>query len=367
MSCVCKQQLNAALAALKNLPLAALAGLLPPGIPTLPAGLICQKLSASANASAAFSAEAKFLANLAANASLNANLAISQVAKLEALASLSNILGINVFSPKASLQISLAIQSANLHLPSIAALLAELLAPLLEMLTEIAKMLAAMATVNTTLGLNLAMPGIAPRLSAAINARLALAAKLGMSAGLNASLAANLSAHMRLVAACKALGINLLVAGGIPQLNAALKLAANIKVPTLSLGLSQLSSLTGALAQLAAIQSMLNVNLRLPNAMQLLAAALGPLFASMNAMASLNLNASATTSAQASLSSSAAVSASLAASASAVASVNFSGLLLPPIPQFPQLSMLASFSSQLSPGIGIMSPSPCSGCAFGLR
>ena len=365
MSCVCKQQLNAALAALKNLALAALAGLLPPGIPTLPAGVICQKLSASAQASAALSAEAKFLANLAAKASLSANLAISQVAKLEALANISNSLGINVFSPKASLQISLAIQSANLHLPSIAAILAELLAPLIEMLAEIAKMLAAMATVNTTLGLNLAMPGVAAKLSAAINAKLALAANLGMSAGLNASAAANLSAHMRLSAACKALGINLLSPGGIPQLNAALKLAANLKAPQLSLGLSKLSALTSALAQLAAIQSMLKVNLKLPNAMQLLAAALSPLFASMNAMANLNLNTPAISSAQASLSGSAAVSANFAASASLVASANFSGLLLPPIPQFPQLSMLASFSSQLSPGI--VSPSPCSGCSFGIR
>ncbi|MGY8749468.1 MAG: hypothetical protein ACKVHR_15590 [Pirellulales bacterium] len=367
MSCVCKQQLNAALAGLKNLPLAALAGLLPPGIPTLPALMIGQKLSASAQATASLSAEAKLLASLAANASLSANLSISQVAKLEALANLSNSLGINVFSPKASLQISLAIQSANLHLPSFAALLAELLAPLIEMLAEIAQMLASMATFNTTLGLNLAMPGVAPKISAAVNARLALAAKLGVNAGVNASAAANLSAHMRLAVACKALGINLLGPSGLPQLNAALKLAAKLKVPPLSLGMSQLSALIGALAQLAAIQSMLKVNLRLPNAMQLLAAALKPLLESMNAIASLKINANAAAAVAANFAASESVAANFAASASATASASLSGLLLPPIPQFPQLTMLANFSNQFSLGSGIISSSPCSGCAFGIR
>ena len=76
------------------------------------------------------------------------------------------------------------------------------------------------------------------------------------------------------------------------------------------------------------------------------------------AMAELKANLSAAASASA--------SASLKASASATASASLSGLILPPIPQFPQLSMLASFSQQLSPGIGVAQAVPCSSCAFSI-
>lgn len=370
MSCVCLQQLKTALDALKKLPLAALASLLPSGLPMIPSARLAFRLSASAQVAASLSGQASLLGGIAANAALSSSLSLSAVAKLEALALINASLGINVLAPNAALKISLAIQSANLHLPSIMAILAELLAPLMEVLAELAAMLANLGVVHSVLGLNLLLPGAAAQLSARASAHLALSARLNAGLAVNAGLTANLSAHMRLVAACKALGIGLLGPGGLGNLTAALNIAARIKVPKLNLSLSQLAGLAAVLAQLAALQSTL-ANLRLPNAMQLLMAALGPFMAAVNAMGSVNLsaavNASAMTSAKANLSAALAMkaSASVSAAASAVAGVNLTGLRLPTIPLFPQLSLLASFSAQFPFGVGLMSGSPCSSCSFG--
>lgn len=364
MGCFCKTSLNALLANLKKMPLAALASAFPTPISVKQMAAISAALNASASASANL-AIPPATAKLAASARLSAKLNASAVARLEAIAAIQQQMGINLLAPSASAKLSLAIQSANAHLPSFAAGLNELLQPIIAALAEIAAAVAAMVSIKARVGINMVASANA-NLQASISAFLSAnppALSAAATASASASAAANLQLHARLAAAAKLLGINILTPNGIAQLNASLIAAASLKIPGINSAVGTMGSLAAAMGQLAAIAGGLGMNLLSPTAASVLGTAKASLSASVKAMAVLTIPkippAPATAAATAS------VAASATASLSAVAAANFSGMILPPVPAFPKLSMLANLNAQLSHSAPIMQSLPCSSCSFG--
>ena len=368
MGCFCKTSLNALLANLKKMPLAALASAFPTPISLSHMAAISAALNASVAGSAVLSPPTAML-KLAASARLSASLNVSAVARLEAIAAIQQQMGINLLAPNASARLSLAIHSANLHLPSFSAALNELLKPILAALAEISAAVAAMMSIKARVGINLvasANANLQASLSAFLAANPAMSASLNANATASAKATANLQLHMRLAAAAKLLGVNILTPSGIAQLSASLQAAANLKVPVINPAVGAMGMLAAAIGQLAAIAGGLGLNLLSPTAGPVLASAKATLSASIKAMAALTIPKtlpSAVLSATASATATATASAN--ASLSAVAAADFSKLNLPSVPVFPKLTMLANLNAQLSFNTPIMQNTPCSGCSFG--
>jgi hypothetical protein len=368
MGCACLQKLAIAVENLKKLPLAMLADLIPSDLPTARMSQLSMALIGSAQASATARAQAQLMAQIAASAKLSASLDMNVVAKLEAIAQMQQTFGVSPFSANASARLALTIQSMNLNFPPLMAMLLDQLAPLAEMLADLAAVLSTSAVVNQTLGLNLAQPGAVAKLQAALQARATAAASLTASATLAASANATmkLAAHMRLVAAASLLGINVLAPGGIAKLTAAINASAKLGLPALNLDPGQMGALASALGQISAVQAALNLNLALPNAAALLAAALGPLLEGVGLAAGLDLGVSAavSASAQAAFAASQSASASAQATMQALASADLRGMLLPPLPDLGNLSLAATLTAQLSAATGVtaMQQHPCSSC-----
>jgi hypothetical protein len=358
MSCMCLVKLQAFLASLKNLPLNALAALIPPDIPQL------AMLGGLASGSATVSA----LASASAQAQLNAALRLGlppfpipmlDLGKLEAMASLVGA-GVNPFSANASLQLSQMAITTNINLPSIMQMLMELLAPLIDPLMDLLALLQSFEAVHRTFNVNLAVPGAMPQL------RLALAAQanLRLAARLDVTAAANLGAYARLMNASAALGINLAAPGAFPRLSAALQIAAGLPIPPLTINLPQMNTLANLLAALTPLQqSTLGINMRLPNAWDLLKAAIAALLA--NLAVPLNLSAMASLSETAALGSQLnAVPPALGLNLQAMASLRLSGLPFPKLPDFAPLAVAVRFGQ--ATGLNVWSSSPCSkSCPMG--
>lgn len=362
MACCCKQMLMKALEGLAKMPLAALAALIPKDLP-FPQMAALPSLLFSAGLGFGGSMSMSAMASLAASARLSASLTASAVARLEALAAIKLALGINPLAVNASASLGLAIRSMNMHLPSIMALLLKALQPIMQALSDLIAMLTTASIVNMTLGINLMLPGGAMKLGLALGA--ALRASVSASVAASVSAAANLAMHARLVAAASALGFNLLLPGGLAQLNAALRLSASLGLPGLNLDLGNLITLSSLLAQLAAIQAAFNVNLMLPNAAALLAAALAPLLAALSSLAGLGIPLGLGVGAglNASAAAAASLSASAQASLQAVASANLSAGLFG-VPSLGSLGLAANLALQLglASGTGVMQTSPCGSC-----
>jgi hypothetical protein len=365
MACCCKQMLLKALEGLAKMPLAMLASLIPKDLPfPKMAALPSLLLSTGLSLGGAMSMSA--MANLAASARLSASLTASAVARLEALAAIKLALGINPLAANASMSLGLAIRSMNMHLPSIMALLLKALQPLMEVLSDLIAMLTTASIVNLTLGINLLVPGGAMKLGLALGAAIRASASVSASVAASVNAAANLALHARLVAAASALGFNLLLPGGLAKLSAALRLSASLGLPGLNLDLGSLITLSSLLAQLAAIQASLNVNLMLPNAMSLLAAALAPLLAALSGLANMNIPLGLNVGAglNASAAAAASLSASAQASLQATASANLSAGLGFGVPSLGSLGLAANLALQLglASGTGVMQTSPCGSC-----
>ncbi len=366
MGCACLQKLATALENLKKLPLATLASLIPSDLPTARMSQLSAALIGSAHASATARARAQLMAQVAASAKLSASLNMNAVAKLEAIAQMQQAFGVSPFSANASARLALTIKSLNMNLPPLMAMLLDQLAPLAEKLAELAAILSTSAVVNQTLGLNLAQPGAVAKLQAALQATAAASATVSATATASANATMKLAAHMRLVAAARLLGINVLAPGGIAKLTAAINASAKLGLPPLNINPGQMGALASALGQISAAQAALNVNLALPNAAALLAAALSPLLEGLGMAAGLNLGASAavSASAQAAFAASQSASASAQATMQALASADLRGMLLPPLPDLGNLSLAATLTEQLSAATGVttMQQHPCSSC-----
>lgn len=364
MGCICQANLKAILNQLRNLPMSLLASLLPTPLPTNQMASLSAALGAQVTASAQLSA----MAQLAASANLSANLSASAVARLEALAAIRQHLGIHPFSPSASARLSLAIHSANLHLPTFGQLLSQLLAPIAELLREISAAIAALLSVRSQLGVNL-LASAQVNLQALVSARLAALASLKANATVmaKAQLAAiaKLDLHARLVAAAQVLGINLALPGAFAQLNAALTAAARMSLPNLNVGMGLMGALAAMLGQLAAIGQGLGINLLTPQAAGLLGSARVSLQAAVKAMAGIQLNARAAAALNARATAQLTAKANVSAAAKAAASINFAGFLPVMPPAMPKLNMLANLTAQLSFLTPVMSTTPCGSCAFG--
>ena len=368
MGCFCKTNLDAVLGQLGNLPLSLLASIFPGPISINHMANISATLGAQATATADLS----LMAQLAASANISANLSASAVARLEAMAAIKQQLGINLLGPSASVSasLSLAIQSANLHLPSFSQMLAQLMAPIIEVLNEIAAALGAMLSINSQLGINLmASASASLNLQAAVSARIAAMAALNAQASLgldaSASAMANLSLQARLVAAANILGFNLGLPGVAASLNAALSVAANLQLPSFDFGIGMMGNLSALLGQLAAILAALGINLLAPGGANLLLSAQASIQAAISAMASLDLNASVAASLSARAQAQLTANASLSASLQAAASLDLSGFALGFVPFFPSLNVMANLTAQLSATLPILALSPCLICPFG--
>ena len=321
MSCLCSLRLASLL---NSLPLPPPAALLPPfplqlmAAVNLAAGAPPVMLSAqaSATAQAALLARLSLMANLTASAraAMGVNLALPLSA--QATASLQATLSAHIGSLNANAGL------LNQRLPDLLALL-RALANLLHWVGLIGALRAAF-------GIDLRLPGAV----AALQARLSATATATASATVSASAVASLMATMGFAANAQ----------GALKLTAAMRAASRLTLalPRLALHVNVLGLLAALLAALAALLSALRVDLRAPNAMLSLRAAISglPIAALMN----LRLAATATATASAAAAARAAAAASLnlaaaarvnlsaAASASLVMQLTANGsfLMLPP-------------------------------------
>jgi|GEM_PF-5080671 len=353
MSCTC-------LAALKNA-LAGLLGLEPITI-KIPLDLPKMMLGASALGSLNAMASASMSASLSAALSLglpSLSLNVSAMAKLSAAAAammaMQTTLGLNL-SASASLSAALAMQMGSLkfNLMGLLAMLAGIDIPAVMALGKLAAMVSAF---KLGLGVDLMLPGASMKLSLAISAALALSAQLGLGAG-SAKLAilAQFAAVANLAAS---LGINLGAPGAMASLTAALKLAASLSLPSISLPMPGMGSLIGLLMALANIQSAFGINLLMPGGMMQLKLALGGLTLPSLAMSAKLSEAIKLGAMMAS------VMPALSANLSAIASLNMSAVmkLALGLPNFGPISLMASLvaSAKLGAGLNLlMPPGSCS-------
>lgn len=356
MSCMCLVKLQDFLASLKNLPLNALAALIPKDIPQL--SMLGGLASGSATVSALASAQAQL------DAALRLSLPpfpipMLDLGKLEAMASLAGA-GVNPFSANASLQLSQMAATTNINLPSIMQMMMELLKPLIDPLMDLLALLQSFEAVHRTFNVNLAVPGAMPQLRLALAAR----ANLRLAARLDIAAAANLGSYARLMNACAALGINLAAPGAFPRLSAAMQIAAGLPIPPVNINLPEMNTLANLLEALKPIQqSTLGINMRLPNAWNLLKAAIAALLANLDVP--LNIAETASLAETAALGSQLnAVPPALGLNLQALASLRLSGLPFPKLPDLAPLAAAVRFGQ--STGLNVWSSSPCNkSCPMG--
>jgi len=167
-------------------------------------------------------------------------------------------------------------------------------------------------------------------------------------------MSANMALAMRLNAAAKALGINLMAPGGAARLNAAMTLAASIQPPMVPM--PNLGLLMGQTTSLALCKNVLGLDLLKKMAMAQLAALLG----NINA----NVAAAFSASARASASATASASASASASAALTAAASINAKLMAGLPNLGPMSLAARVNANLAlvTGISPFATGPCSSC-----
>lgn len=350
MSCMCLKRLQDFLKSLKNLPLNALAGLIPKDLPQLTS--LGGMSSGIATVHAMVSARAQLQAALRLGLP-PFPLPALDLGRLEAMAFLAGTTGVNPLSANASLHLNRLVNSMNVNLPSLMQLLMELLEPLLDPLMDLLAMLQAIEAVRMTFNVNLLAPGAMAALQAALSAT----ATASVSASANLAAMLDLGMYGRLMRASAALGFDLSMAGALPRLHAALQLAAGLPIPALNVSLPQMNALANLLAALTPIQqSMLGVNLALPNALDLLKALIGQLLANLAVPLPTSLTAS--LSETATLGSQlAAVPPALGMNFSAMASMRISGLPLNLLPDLGSLTVAARLGQ--ATGLNVFASSPC--------
>jgi hypothetical protein len=363
MSCFCKQQLNAILNALKQLPLSQIAGL------ASPPSTLGMSATMAANISAAISANAMASATATASASFSA----SAVARLEAAAQMHAALGGGVMGSVSIGRMSVMIQSLNALLAPLLQELYALLAPIIDALMKLQQLASSLSSIQGMTGLNLVMPNVSfvppPLPSFAALASAAASMMASASASANAALAANAAASaqasanavmaLRLQGAAMVMGFPL--PGNITGLNSALGMLPALPV------INPLGAMMAMIQQLiAALMSVLNglgVNLFAPNAIALLQPILATV--SQNLSATLAGNATATANIAG------AASANATATAQALASINANAILNAaaqiPFPTIPDLQAAAA-SIGLGQNLGMLTginplrTTPCGGC-----
>lgn len=325
MSCVCKLELEASVQAWASLPLPSLTAKVP-GIAV--GGLV--GASVGLMSAVGLSGQAGAGASALATASATAN--------ASALLGAYAALGIDPFSADASAQMSLAIQSMNLHLPWVLGELSAAFDGHVDALMTLNAALSASLLVEALFGFPLTTVGVGAKLQAA------LAAGIGVSA----SALASASASAQLSATASGLGLDLSLPGGQADFAAALSAAAGFGA-SLALPIGSLGLVASVVAQIQALAK-LGIDLHGPDAEIQIGLGLPALFAGVEAL--LALDASAYASAQA--------SAQAEADASADADLGL-GLDLN-LPDLGALSLAASLTAQLGLGASLALGSPCSVC-----
>jgi hypothetical protein len=276
MSCMCLRKLKTFLESLKNLPLNMLASLIPKDImPQLPMlGSMAYGLS-----SASFMMSPLGLPKLNGGLGLRLpqfSLPMLELAKLESMAQIAGMTGTNPLYAKPALQRMAT--SANVNLPGIMQMLMELLNPLIDPLMDLLALLQTFNAVQTAFGVNLAVPGAMPRLAMALSARI----NLPQAPPFDLQAAMDLGSYGRAMRAASSLGFDLSKPAVGVKFTAALNMAIGLPIPPLTIDLPQMNTLANLLQALAPIQkSMLGINMTLPKAWDLLAAALSALLGNL--------------------------------------------------------------------------------------
>ncbi len=361
MSCMCVSQLAAFAKSLQNLPLNTLASLIPTDLPQLAmvGGMASGTTTASAVASA--SGQAKLRAALRLGLP-PFPISLPELGKLEAAALVAGTTGTHALTANASVALQRMAMSINAHLPSPLQLMMELLQPLAEPLMKLLAMVQAIEATRAVFGVNLALPGAMPQLSAAMSAR----AKLAAAADIDIQAAMNLGSYARLMRATAALGFHLARPRGAARFSTALSAAAGLPIPPLAVAVPEMNTLANLLTALRPLQkSVLGVNMRLPNALQLLAAAISALTANLAEPLALSAEAQAAVSETAAWGSqcSAVPSAlDLGMDLKAMAAIQVGELPLDLLPDLDGFATAARLGE--STGVQIWTNSPCSSCRF---
>jgi hypothetical protein len=168
--------------------------------------------------------------------------------------------------------------SANVNLPGMMQMLMELLNPLIDPLMDLLALLQTFNAVQTAFGVNLAVPGAMPRLAMALSARI----NLPQAPPFDLQAAMDLGSYGRAMRAASSLGFDLSKPAVGVKFTAALNMAIGLPIPPLTIDLPQMNTLANLLQALAPIQkSMLGINMTLPKAWDLLAAALSALLGNL--------------------------------------------------------------------------------------
>jgi len=359
MGCCCLASLAAALKALAGLPLNLLANMI-----DLPFDLPLLSLATNSMAGLGFSAglSASFAASLSAKLSMALALnlppfplPLPSLNLMESLALAGQVGGFSLKSPSAAFD--LAFGSMNLHLKLLPMLL-DLLMPLADLLADLLALASPICAMKM-MGLTVSGGAWKPMLMANLN----LMAQFRATLSANLALLANLALWGRMANAALALGFNLSAPGGLFHFTAGLNFLCSLRLPPLNLSLSpsMMAQLAGLLAALAQVRMAFGINLLLPNAWDLLKAALAALLPdlklSLTAAEALALTENASLAA-----SLAAISPAFNPHLSLMAKFNFAL----PLPSLGSLGLVANIAQQLDlAGLGIFSPpGSCTGCPF---
>ncbi|MCA9135732.1 MAG: hypothetical protein KDB00_03210 [Planctomycetales bacterium] len=313
-------------------------------VPPLPAG--AANLAMMASVAAAINATADLAASGALEAMLSAEipaLSLEGVLAMEAMAQVGGAMGIEMTSPSASMDLSLAAGSLNITAPALGELGAAL-GPAMESMGGLPMSLAISAAIQSSLGIDMSAPGAAAALEASFAAALEASAALSASG----SIAASFSAEAAFAFGLAARALNAAIAlgfqpGDLPSFAASLEATAGLEIPPLSMSAEEMGGVTAGLADLGLINQATGgaaIEASLPALQAGAASIAASMEAAMEATASMAAELAVTAEASGQLG--AALSAAIAAPMGSAAAMG--GLELGGLPSMGDLSVAASMA-----------------------
>ncbi|QEG01467.1 hypothetical protein Mal15_55430 [Stieleria maiorica] len=330
-------------------------------MPPLPAG--AAGLAAAAGIAAAVNVTAEMAASGALDAVLSAELppfSLEAVLAMESMAQVGASLGIEMTSPSAAMDLSLAAGALNIAAPALGDL-GGALGAAMEPLGGLPMALGINAAIESSLGIDMAAPGAAAALeaslAAALEASLAMSGTLGLSAAGGGSFAMELALAARALNAALALGFNPAAPG---EFAAALEMAGGLEVPPLAMSAGEMGEVSAGLSDFGLVSGAMGgqpMEMALP-AMEAGAAALAAnLEAAVDASAAMaaELTGGAGGSAELAAAMSAAAEAPMPA-APALSAMEMGGL-----PSMGDLSVAATMAASFEAAMGtpMISGAPC--------
>ena len=192
---------------------------------------------------------------------------VELVSQVEAAATFSQSLGIDLTSPNLQQQVDLAGGNLNHCAPALHQL-APVIQPLADRMGNFVSAIRAVESTHDTLGVNLLASNSQPELNSALS-EFAAGPATDIGEQLSAPDAGNLEdlgMVARLANAAKLLGANIATPSGIDRVNESLEAMNSVEVPELQVTAPDLSKLAGMLNTLGTVNAALDIDLVTPGA-----------------------------------------------------------------------------------------------------